>query len=71
MGTELLFMLALGLLLLGPKHLQRVLGYVARARGEWENAKRSFRTELAAEVEVPDSGSGTDCLSKPQSTDEA
>jgi hypothetical protein len=37
-GTEILFMLMLELLVLGPKRLHAVLGHVARAKGELENA---------------------------------
>jgi hypothetical protein len=37
-GTEILFMLMLGLLVLGPKRLHAMLGHVARAKAEPENA---------------------------------
>jgi uncharacterized repeat protein (TIGR03803 family) len=37
-GTEILFMLLLGLLVLGPKRLHAMLGHVARAKAELENA---------------------------------
>ena len=36
-GTEILFMLLLGLLVLGPKRLHTMLGHVARAKAELEN----------------------------------
>jgi Sec-independent protein translocase protein TatA len=37
-GTEILFMLMLGLLVLGPKRLHAMLGHVTRAKAELENA---------------------------------
>jgi Sec-independent protein translocase protein TatA len=37
-GTEILFMLMLGLVVLGPKRLHTMLGHVARAKAELENA---------------------------------
>ena len=50
-GTEILFMLVLGLLLLGPKRLPTILGHVARAKAQFENATRSFKSQLQAELE--------------------
>jgi Sec-independent protein translocase protein TatA len=50
-GTEILFMLVLGLLLLGPKRLPTILGHVARAKTQFENATRSFKSQLQAELE--------------------
>ena len=49
-GTEILFMLVLGLLVLGPKRLQKMLGHVARAKAEFEDASRGFKSQLAAEL---------------------
>jgi Sec-independent protein translocase protein TatA len=50
-GTEILFMLVLGLLLLGPKRLPTILGQVARAKTQLEKATRSFTSQLQAELE--------------------
>jgi Sec-independent protein translocase protein TatA len=36
LGTEVLFTLMLGLLVLGPKQLHTLLGHVARARAQFE-----------------------------------
>jgi Sec-independent protein translocase protein TatA len=47
-GTELLFMLMLGLVVLGPKRLHAVLGHAARAQAELENATHGIKSELAA-----------------------
>ncbi|MCU1272186.1 MAG: hypothetical protein JWN74_3480 [Acidobacteriaceae bacterium] len=50
-GTEILFMLVLGLLLLGPKRLPTILGHIARAKAQFEGATRSFKSQLQAELE--------------------
>ena len=52
LGTEILFMLVLGLLLLGPKRLPTILGHVARAKAQFEGATRSFKSQLQAELEA-------------------
>jgi Sec-independent protein translocase protein TatA len=51
-GTEILFMLVLGLLLLGPKRLPAILGHVARAKAQFEKATHSFKSQLEAELEA-------------------
>jgi Sec-independent protein translocase protein TatA len=51
-GTEILFMLMLGLLVLGPKRLHAMLGHVARAKAKFEEASRGFKSQLAAELET-------------------
>ena len=50
-GTEVLFMIALGLVVLGPKRMHAMLGHVARAKAELENAARGMKCQLAAELE--------------------
>ena len=47
-GTEILFILMLGLLVLGPKQLHTWLGHVARAKVQFEQARRGFGAELDA-----------------------
>jgi Sec-independent protein translocase protein TatA len=49
LGTEILFMLILGLLL-GPKQLHTLLRQVARAKAQFEEASRSLKSQLAAEL---------------------
>lgn len=49
-ATEILFMLFLGWLVLGPKKLQILLRHVARARTEFERATRGFTSLLSAEL---------------------
>ena len=51
-GGEILFIFVLGLLLLGPKQLHNLLGPAARAKGQFEQAKREFRSHLAARVDA-------------------
>ena len=51
-GTEILFVLLLGLLVLGPKRLHAMLGQLARAKAEFENAARGIKTQLAAELDA-------------------
>jgi Sec-independent protein translocase protein TatA len=48
-GTDILFILMLGLVVLGPKRLHAMLGHVARAKAELENATRGFKSQLEAE----------------------
>ena len=49
-GTEILFILLLGLLVLGPKQMHALLGHVARAKAQFEVASRGFKSQLAAEL---------------------
>lgn len=49
-GTEILFVLMLGLLVLGPKQLHALLGHVARAKSQFEEASRGFKSQIAAEL---------------------
>ena len=58
--TEILFILVLGWLTLGPKQLQTLLRHVARARTEFEDASRGFRSVLSAELAAAPRDSKTD-----------
>jgi Sec-independent protein translocase protein TatA len=60
-GMEILFVLILGLLLLGPKRLHTMLAHVARAKAELENATRGLKSQLAAELEAAPAAVKTDC----------
>ena len=51
-GTELLFVILLGFLILGPKQMNAMLGHVARAKAEFDKATRSFKSQLTAELEA-------------------
>ena len=52
LGSEILFILVIGLLVLGPKQLHTLLGHVARAKAQFEEASRSFKSQLAVELEA-------------------
>jgi Sec-independent protein translocase protein TatA len=51
-GTEVLFMLMLVFLFVGPKRLPTILGQIARAKAQLENATRKLESELGAEFEL-------------------
>jgi Sec-independent protein translocase protein TatA len=58
-GTELLFVLVLGFLLLGPKKLPVILGHIARAKAQLKHATRDFRSQLDATLESHSHQRGT------------
>jgi hypothetical protein len=58
---EILFVLILGLLILGPKRLHTMLAHVARAKAELENATRGLKSQLAAELDVGPGAGKKDC----------
>jgi Sec-independent protein translocase protein TatA len=60
LGTETLFMAMLGLLVLGPKQLHTLLGHVARAKAQLEEARRGFKAQLVAELGVEEADSSHD-----------
>lgn len=51
-GIEILFGLLLGLLLLGPKQLHTLLGHIARAKAQFDQASRGFKSQLAEEFDA-------------------
>ena len=59
-GTEILFILMLGLLALGPKQLHALLGHVARAKAQFEEASRGIKSQLAVELDAAHQGGKTD-----------
>jgi Sec-independent protein translocase protein TatA len=70
LGTEILFLLMLGFLVLGPKQLRTLLGHVARAKAALENATNSLKSQLAAELEAAPEPGKTD-YSESQSRERA
>lgn len=48
LGTEILFILMVGLLILGPKQLHTLLGHVARAKAQFEEASRTAVSRLSS-----------------------
>ena len=59
-GAEILFILMLGLLVLGPKQLHALLRHVARAKAQFEEASRSLKSQLAAELDATHQEGETD-----------
>jgi Sec-independent protein translocase protein TatA len=51
-GTEILFVLLLGLLVLGPKQLHTLLRHVARAKAQFEGAIHGFKSQLTEEFDA-------------------
>jgi Sec-independent protein translocase protein TatA len=50
-GTELLFLLILGLVVvLGPKRMHSTLGYLGRAKAEFDKARREIKSQVFAEL---------------------
>ena len=60
LGTESLFMITLGLVVLGPKRLHAMIGHVARAKAELENTTRRIKSQLGAELSVAPRNGKTD-----------
>jgi Sec-independent protein translocase protein TatA len=60
LGTEVLFLIILGLLVLGPKQLHTLLGHVAKAKAQFEEASRGFKSQLAAELDATHQEEKTD-----------
>ena len=64
MGFGILFVLMLGLLLLGPKQLHTLLGHVAQAKAQFEKVSRGFKSQLTAELDAAHQDGKTDGLDK-------
>ena len=60
-GMEILFVLMLGLLILGPKRLHTILVHVARTKAEFQNATRGLRSQLTAELDAVRGPGKTGC----------
>lgn len=59
-GTEIVFALMLGFLVLGPKRLHTMLLDAARAKAKFVEASRGFKSELAAELDAEPGAGKTD-----------
>jgi Sec-independent protein translocase protein TatA len=60
-GMEMLLLLMLGLLILGPKRLHTILVHVSQAKAELQNATRGLRSQLAAELDAARGPGKTGC----------
>ncbi len=63
-GSEFLFILMLALVVLGPKRMQSMLGHIARAKAELENATRGIKSQLAAQIDAAAPDGKTDCVNE-------
>jgi Sec-independent protein translocase protein TatA len=61
-GTEIVFALMLGFLVLGPKRLHTMLLDAARAKAKFVEASRGFKSQLAGELDAEPGAGKTDCL---------
>lgn len=52
LGTEILFILVLGLLILGPRRLHTLIGHVARAKAQFQEVSRGLKSQLEAELDA-------------------
>jgi Sec-independent protein translocase protein TatA len=52
LGIDIVFILILGLLVLGPKQMHTLLGHLARAKAQFEEASRGFKSQLTAELDA-------------------
>ena len=59
-GIDVLFIIMLGLLVLGPKQLHTLLRHVARVKAQFEEARRSLKSQLAAELDATHREGGVD-----------
>lgn len=50
-GTEIFFFVALGVIVLGPKRLQVMIGHVARAKARFEETTQALKSHLAEELD--------------------
>ena len=53
-GSEILFICALAMLLLGPKQLPSILRHLCEAKAKLDNATRTFTSVLQVELESVD-----------------
>ncbi len=60
-GMEMLFVLMLGLLILGPKRLHTILVHVSQVKAELQNAMRGLRSQLAVELDAAREPGNTGC----------
>jgi len=58
-GSEMLFVIVLGFLLLGPNKLPAILGNIARAKAQLKHATRDFTSQLDAARESHSHERGT------------
>jgi Sec-independent protein translocase protein TatA len=70
LGTEIGFLLFLGLVVLGPKRMQTVLGDMARAKAKFEEASRGLKSQLIPELEATSANRENDDYSRRLAADD-
>ncbi|MGA9353682.1 MAG: hypothetical protein WBV46_08340 [Terriglobales bacterium] len=50
-GTEVLPLIVIGFLVLGPRRMQEVVRIIANVKAKLEQSTREIKTQLAAEIE--------------------
>lgn len=50
-GTEIFFFVALGVVVLGPRRLQAMIGHVARAKARFEETTEALKFHPAQELD--------------------
>jgi Sec-independent protein translocase protein TatA len=50
-GTEIVFIVALGVIVLGPKRLNTMIGHVARAKARFEETTEALKSRLGEELD--------------------
>jgi Sec-independent protein translocase protein TatA len=51
LGTEIVFIVALGVIVLGPKRLHTMIGHVARAKARFEETTEALKSQLGEELD--------------------
>lgn len=50
-GTEVLFFVTLGALIVGPKRLLTVIGHIGRVKARLEEVTKAFKSQLIEELD--------------------
>ena len=50
-GTEIFFFMALGIVVLGPKRLQTMIGHVMRTKARFEEMSQALKSQLIEELD--------------------
>jgi Sec-independent protein translocase protein TatA len=56
LGTDIVFLLGLALVFLGPRQMHALLRNVARMKAEFDRASREIRTQIESELELKSKG---------------
>ena len=60
MGTDILLGLALAFVVLGPKRMHSLIGYVGRAKADFDKTSRTIKAQLATQLEAVPPAIGAD-----------